>query len=65
VAANQEAWRYLTLPGLAERGRQCLAERGIDLTALEAETRRPLVGHTPWSETGRRLGLTPSGWRGH
>jgi DNA primase len=72
LAANQEAWRYLTLPQLAERGRQYLVDRDLDVTAFEAETGRPAVGHTPWSESGlvdqlRRKGFTDeelvdSGW---
>ncbi len=52
LAANAEAWRYFTLPGLAERAREHLAKRGIDVRALESEAGRPLAGHTPWSETG-------------
>ena len=52
LAANAEAWRFLTLPKLAGRGRDYLADRGVDVTALEAEVGRPVVGHTPFSETG-------------
>jgi DNA primase len=50
--ANAVAWRYLTLPRLAERARDYLRHRGIDVTALERETRQPLAGHTPTSRTG-------------
>jgi DNA primase len=72
LAANGVSWRYLTLPRLAGRGRQYLAGRRIDVSALEVETGRPALGHTPWSETGlidhlRRRGfsddeLVDAGW---
>lgn len=72
LAANTEAWRYLTLPQLAKRGREYLRGRGIDVCALEAQAGRPLVGHTPFSDTGlvdhlRRKGfaadeMVDSGW---
>jgi DNA primase len=72
LAANAAAWRYLTLPRLAEHGRHYLTTRGIDLTALEKETGRPLAGHTPYERTGlvdqlRRRGfnddeIVDSGW---
>lgn len=52
LAANAEAWRYFTLPSLAERAREHLASRGIDVRALESEAGRPLAGRTPWCETG-------------
>jgi DNA primase len=52
MAANAEAWRYLSLPKLARRGRDCLRQRGIDVTALEGETRQPVVGHTPYQPDG-------------
>jgi DNA primase len=69
---NAEAWRYLTLPKLADRARGYLKRRGIDVTALEAEVGEPLAGHTPMSRTGlvdylRKKGFTDdetvdSGW---
>jgi DNA primase len=72
LAANTEAWRYLTLPKLADRGREYLKGRGIDVIALEKETGRPLVGHTPHEPTGlidhlRRRGfsdneIVDAGW---
>jgi DNA primase len=72
LAVNAQAWRYLTLPALAERAREYLRGRGIDLTALEAEVGGPLAGHTPSSPTGlteylRRLGfhddeILDAGW---
>jgi DNA primase len=52
MAANAAAWRYLSLPMLAQRGRDYLHARGIDVTALEAETRRPVIGHTPYQADG-------------
>lgn len=71
-AINAQAWRYLTLPTLAERARGYLHGRGIDVTALEAENGEPLAGHTPASPTGltdylRHLGfradeIVDSGW---
>lgn len=52
LAANACAWRYLSLPKLAQRGRDYLRSRGIDVTALEDETRQPVVGHTPYQPDG-------------
>ncbi len=52
MAVNAAAWRYLCLPRLAQRGRDYLHARGIDVTALEAEIRRPVVGHTPYQSDG-------------
>ncbi|HTW98555.1 MAG TPA: CHC2 zinc finger domain-containing protein, partial [Acidimicrobiales bacterium] len=49
---NEQAWRYLTAPRLAERARTYLGERGIELDALETEAGRALAGHTPSSSTG-------------
>lgn len=49
LAANAVAWRHLTSPALAARGRAYLTGRGIDVTAIEAETGRPVVGHTPYA----------------
>lgn len=51
-AVNAQAWRYYTLPKLAEQAREYLAGRHIYLTALEKETGRPLAGHTPTSWAG-------------
>jgi DNA primase len=72
LAINAQAWRYLTLPALADRARQYLHQRSIDVTALEAETREPLAGHTPANRTGltkhlQRLGfgddeILDAGW---
>ncbi len=52
LQVNTAAWDYLTLPKVADRAREYLAGRGIDLTALEAEVGAPLAGHTPASRTG-------------
>ena len=52
LAANTDAWHYLSLPKLARRGRDYLLARGIDVTVLEAETRRPVAGHTPHQADG-------------
>ena len=49
---NAMAWRFYTLPRLAEQGRRYLRGRGIDVVALEAEVGRPLTGYTPRSNTG-------------
>jgi len=49
LAANAVAWRHLTAPALAARGRAYLAGRGLDVTAIEAETGRSVVGHTPYA----------------
>lgn len=71
-AANADAWRFLTLPKLAWRGRRYLRDRGIDVAALESETGRPVVGHTPYQDDGlvthlRSLGysddeIVDAGW---
>jgi DNA primase len=52
LAANTDAWRFLSLPKLAWRGRRYLRDRGIDVTALGTETGRPVVGHTPYQDDG-------------
>jgi DNA primase len=52
AAANQAAWDYYTYETLRSRGAAYLASRGHEITALEAETAAPVVGHTPKSETG-------------
>ena len=52
MAANTAAWRYLSQPKLAQRGRDYLLGRGIDVTALEAETGLPAAGHTPYQPDG-------------
>ena len=46
------AWRYYSLDGLTALARRRLAQRAVDITALEARERRPLAGHTPRSRTG-------------
>jgi DNA primase len=51
AAANQAAWSYYTDENLHQRGARYLAGRGLDITALEAETAAPVVGHTPSSKT--------------
>ena len=52
MAANAAAWAYLSLPTHARRGREYLLDRGIDVAALEVETGRPVVGHTPYKDDG-------------
>ncbi len=49
-AANNLAWQYYGHPTLHERGASYLAQRGIDVAALEAELAAPVVGHTPSSK---------------
>jgi DNA primase len=49
--ANALAWRYYTYGTLHDRGVAYLLGRGIDVSALEDETHRPVVGHTPSSKT--------------
>ncbi len=61
-AANSEAWRYWSLPKLADRAASYLAGRGIDVGALQEECDGPLVGHTPWSEAGLVTHLTRRGF---
>jgi DNA primase len=51
-AALQIAWGYYTYRSLHDRGVDYLADRGIDVAALEAETGHKAVGHTPASPTG-------------
>jgi DNA primase len=70
LAANAAAWAYWTSDyatggnqSLAGRARRYLGGRGIDVSALEAETGTPLAGHTPHKATGlvdhlRRRGFT-------
>ena len=72
LAINAQAWHYLTLPILAQRARDYLHRRSIDIAALETETGEPLAGHTPASQTGltehlQRLGfgddeIIDAGW---
>jgi DNA primase len=57
AAANQLAWQYYSSPALHQRGTAYLAERSVDVDALEAELSAPVVGHTPSSKT-RIDGLT-------
>lgn len=61
-AANAEAWRYWSLPKLGDRAADYLAGRGIEVGPLEAECGHPLVGHTPWSDTGLVAHLTRKGF---
>lgn len=51
VAANEAAWVYYSHGTLHERGADYLVRRGIDVAAIEAETHRPAVGHTPSAKT--------------
>jgi DNA primase len=46
-AANEGAWGYYTFETLHMRGVDYLTGRNIDVSALEAELHRPVVGHTP------------------
>ena len=46
------AWRYYSLDGLAAVARRRLAERSVDVSALESREGRALGGHTPRSRTG-------------
>jgi DNA primase len=57
TAANQLAWKYYSSPTLHQRAAAYLAERSIDVAALESELGTPVVGHTPSSKT-RIDGLT-------
>ena len=51
--AMRVAWQYYTFPPLHERATDYLAaERQIDVAALEAETGRPVAGHTPTRTDG-------------
>lgn len=64
-AINAEAWRYYTLPKLAERAKAYLVGRGVDadgLTALEEQTGAPMAGHTTRSATGLVDHLTKKGF---
>jgi DNA primase len=51
-AASAAAWNYYTEPAFHRAGADYLAGRGIDVSALEAELGRPVVGHTPNPRTG-------------
>ncbi|MHB1533916.1 MAG: CHC2 zinc finger domain-containing protein [Acidimicrobiales bacterium] len=53
-AAVETAWGYYTFGTLHDRGVAYLAGRGIDVTALEAETGTREVGHTPGGPTRPR-----------
>jgi DNA primase len=46
------AWWYYSQQGVARLARRHLAERSIDLGALEVREGRSLAGHTPRSRTG-------------
>jgi DNA primase len=50
-AANALAWRHYSHETLHDRGVAYLLGRAIDVSALEAETHGPVVGHTPNSKT--------------
>jgi DNA primase len=41
------AWRYYSCSPLRDKGAAYLARRGIDVSVLEAQTRRAEVGHSP------------------
>jgi DNA primase len=63
LEVNEEAWRFVTAPRLADRGRLFLSRRGIDVWRLETEVGRPLIGHTPMDRGAlsahlRRRGFT-------
>jgi DNA primase len=57
------AWRYYSVEGLATLARRRLAERAIDVGALEAREGRPLAGHTPRLRTGLVDQLRRHGFR--
>jgi DNA primase len=69
---NAAAWAFYTDPARRTPALDYLATRGINVTALEAATRQPVVGHTGgnhWALTRhlKRLGYTDtqlvdSGW---
>jgi DNA primase len=47
LAAVEAAWAYYTYRDLHHRGVDYLLGRRIDVSALETEEQRPVVGHTP------------------
>jgi len=48
LAATLDAWGYYRFGALHDAGLTYLAARGIDVGALEAQTKEPVVGHTPF-----------------
>ena len=53
LAAMHAAWRYYTRASLHRRGADYLARvRRIDVSTLEVEQGRPVVGHSPSSPVG-------------
>jgi DNA primase len=48
LAAVAAAWSYYTYGFLHDAGTEYLRRRGIDVTALEADEQRPVVGRTPY-----------------
>jgi DNA primase len=62
MAANGVAWRYVSQPTLAQRGRDYLLGRGIDVTALQAQTGAPVAGHTPYQPDGLVAHLRSGGF---
>lgn len=62
-AAMQAAWRYYTFTSLHKGAVDYLArERQIDVTALEVEQGRPVVGHTPGRPDGLSRWLRTQGF---
>lgn len=62
-AALQAAWTYYSSPALHRRGVDYLAGRDIDVTALEAEIGRAVIGHTPAPIDGLVTHLRSDGFR--
>lgn len=67
LAVNTQAWRYLTLPALADRAHTYLLARDLDVTALEAETGQPAASATGLTDSLRQLGfhddeIIDAGW---
>ena len=62
-AAMQTAWRYYTFTSLHQRAVDYLTqERQIDVTALEVQQGRPVIGHTPSRGDGLRRWLRTQGF---
>jgi DNA primase len=62
-AAMQTAWRYYTFTALHQRAVDYLArERQIDVSALEVEQGRPVIGHTPSRPDGLARWLRTHGF---
>jgi DNA primase len=62
-AALEAAWAYYSSAALHRRGVEYLAGRDIDVTALEAETGRAVIGHTPVRIDGLIAHLRNDGFR--